>query len=205
MGKRPAADDRDYWRRGAGTGSVSRAGLRRGWDKTSSSRPRPCATTTVAGHAAVGVRLRHEHTPGDADEGDRGAGRLRPDALHVRAVLATASDGITIPISLVYRKGVRRDGSAPLLLYGYGSYGVFGFHRLLVEPAAAARPRRRLRHRPHSRRRRDGRAVARRRADDEQDATRSPTSSPAAEYLIAEQVHVAATGWSSRAAAPVGC
>ena len=39
-------------------------------------------------------------------------------------VFATATDGVKIPISLVYRKGVMRDGSAPMLLYGYGSYGV---------------------------------------------------------------------------------
>jgi oligopeptidase B len=38
-------------------------------------------------------------------------------------VLATASDGTKIPISVVFRTGARRDGSAPLLLYGYGSYG----------------------------------------------------------------------------------
>lgn len=38
-------------------------------------------------------------------------------------VFATASDGTKIPMSMVYRKGVRMDGSAPLLLYGYGSYG----------------------------------------------------------------------------------
>ncbi len=37
---------------------------------------------------------------------------------------ATASDGTRIPISIVYRRGVKRDGSAPMLLYGYGSYGV---------------------------------------------------------------------------------
>jgi oligopeptidase B len=36
---------------------------------------------------------------------------------------ATASDGTRIPISMVYRKGLKRDGSAPMLLYGYGSYG----------------------------------------------------------------------------------
>ena len=36
---------------------------------------------------------------------------------------ATAADGTRIPISLVYRRGVRRDGSAPLLLEAYGSYG----------------------------------------------------------------------------------
>jgi oligopeptidase B len=36
---------------------------------------------------------------------------------------ATASDGAKIPISVVYKKDTPRDGSAPLLLYGYGSYG----------------------------------------------------------------------------------
>jgi oligopeptidase B len=39
-------------------------------------------------------------------------------------VFATAADGVKIPISLVSRNGVPRDGSAPLLLYGYGSYGI---------------------------------------------------------------------------------
>ena len=38
-------------------------------------------------------------------------------------VFATASDGTKIPMSMVYRRGVKLDGSAPLLLYGYGSYG----------------------------------------------------------------------------------
>jgi len=36
---------------------------------------------------------------------------------------ATAKDGTKIPISIVYKKGLKKDGSAPLLLYGYGSYG----------------------------------------------------------------------------------
>jgi oligopeptidase B len=38
-------------------------------------------------------------------------------------VWATANDGVNVPISLVSRKGVSRDGKAPLLLNGYGSYG----------------------------------------------------------------------------------
>ncbi|MHA1481638.1 MAG: S9 family peptidase, partial [Candidatus Thorarchaeota archaeon] len=37
---------------------------------------------------------------------------------------ATAIDGTKIPISLAYKKGVTLDGSNPLLLYGYGSYGI---------------------------------------------------------------------------------
>lgn len=36
---------------------------------------------------------------------------------------ATAKDGTKIPISLVYKKGLSKNGKNPLLLYGYGSYG----------------------------------------------------------------------------------
>jgi oligopeptidase B len=39
-------------------------------------------------------------------------------------LFATAADGTRIPLSMVYRKGTKIDGSAPLLLYGYGSYGI---------------------------------------------------------------------------------
>jgi len=34
-----------------------------------------------------------------------------------------APDGVTIPLSIVYKKGTKRNGSNPLLLYGYGAYG----------------------------------------------------------------------------------
>ena len=37
---------------------------------------------------------------------------------------APARDGEKIPVALVYRKGQRKDGTAPLLQYGYGSYGL---------------------------------------------------------------------------------
>jgi oligopeptidase B len=39
-------------------------------------------------------------------------------------VWATARDGTKIPVSLVYRKGFKRDGTAAMLQYGYGSYGI---------------------------------------------------------------------------------
>ena len=38
-------------------------------------------------------------------------------------VWATATDGTKVPISIVYRKGIQKDGNNPLLLYAYGSYG----------------------------------------------------------------------------------
>lgn len=38
-------------------------------------------------------------------------------------VWATAHDGTKVPISIVYRKGIKKDGNNPFLLYAYGSYG----------------------------------------------------------------------------------
>jgi len=38
-------------------------------------------------------------------------------------IWATAADGTKIPVSIVYKKGIKKDGSNPLLQYGYGSYG----------------------------------------------------------------------------------
>jgi oligopeptidase B len=37
---------------------------------------------------------------------------------------ATARDGVKIPISIVYKKGFKKDGQSPLLEYAYGSYGL---------------------------------------------------------------------------------
>jgi oligopeptidase B len=41
-----------------------------------------------------------------------------------RRLFAPAEDGELVPVSLLYRKDVALDGSAPLLLYGYGAYGI---------------------------------------------------------------------------------
>ncbi|HET7112639.1 MAG TPA: S9 family peptidase, partial [Pyrinomonadaceae bacterium] len=57
--------------------------------------------------------LKQQEVPGGFDKANYKSER----------VFATASDGTKVPISIVYRKGVKLDGSAPLLLYGYGSYG----------------------------------------------------------------------------------
>ena len=45
-----------------------------------------------------------------------------PDRYHTERVWAEAPDGTRVPISLVARHDVRRDGTAPGLLYGYGAY-----------------------------------------------------------------------------------
>jgi oligopeptidase B len=48
----------------------------------------------------------------------------RPQDYEQHREWAVASDGTRVPISLVCRKGTPRDGSAPCLLYGYGSYEI---------------------------------------------------------------------------------
>ena len=50
-------------------------------------------------------------------------GGYDPSQYATERTWATASDGTRVPISLVYRKPLQRDGSRPLLLYSYGSYG----------------------------------------------------------------------------------
>jgi len=57
--------------------------------------------------------LKQEEVLGGFDPADYAAERL----------FAPARDGVQVPISLVYRKGFSRDGTHPLLLGGYGSYG----------------------------------------------------------------------------------
>jgi len=42
---------------------------------------------------------------------------------HEERILATAEDGTKIPISLIHKKGLKKDGSNPCNLYAYGSYG----------------------------------------------------------------------------------
>jgi oligopeptidase B len=50
-------------------------------------------------------------------------GGYNPDEYYAERLFATAGDGTRVPISLVYKKGLQKDGKNPTLLYGYGSYG----------------------------------------------------------------------------------
>jgi len=51
-------------------------------------------------------------------------GGYDPSEYESERIQAPAVDGELVPISLVYKKGIVRDGSNPLLLYAYGSYGL---------------------------------------------------------------------------------
>ncbi len=50
-------------------------------------------------------------------------GTFRSEDYVSERIWAPARDGARVPVSIVYRKGTALDGTAPLLLYGYGSYG----------------------------------------------------------------------------------
>lgn len=57
--------------------------------------------------------LKQQEVVGDFDK----------DNYHSERLMIDARDGTKVPISLVYKKGFEQNGKAPLLLYGYGSYG----------------------------------------------------------------------------------
>jgi len=50
-------------------------------------------------------------------------GDFHPDDYQSERHMITARDGTKVPLSLVYKKNYVKDGTQPLLLYGYGSYG----------------------------------------------------------------------------------
>jgi oligopeptidase B len=53
-------------------------------------------------------------------------GGYDPSRYEAKRLWAVARDGTKVPMSIVHKKGVALDGKAPLLLYGYGSYGASG-------------------------------------------------------------------------------
>jgi len=48
---------------------------------------------------------------------------FNPDDYVVERLWADAADGVKVPMAIVYKKGLKKDGSNPALLYSYGSYG----------------------------------------------------------------------------------
>lgn len=50
-------------------------------------------------------------------------GEFNPGDYTSERIFAEARDGTLVPISIVYKKGFKKDGNGPVLLYGYGSYG----------------------------------------------------------------------------------
>ncbi|WP_460079047.1 S9 family peptidase [Roseibium sp. LAB1] len=81
---------------------------------TYSSMTTPSQTFDYNVETRERVLRKEQEVPSGHDAGDYVTRRL----------MAPAADGETVPVSVLYRKDTRLDGSAPLLLYGYGSYGI---------------------------------------------------------------------------------
>jgi oligopeptidase B len=77
------------------------------------SMARPAETFDYDMASGERVLLKRQEVPSGHDPAD----------YRVRRIFATAKDGATVPISLLHRADTALDGSAPCLLYGYGSYG----------------------------------------------------------------------------------
>ncbi len=50
-------------------------------------------------------------------------GNFKPENYETKRFFVEARDGVKVPVTVVYRKGMEKNGNNPLLLYGYGSYG----------------------------------------------------------------------------------
>jgi len=60
------------------------------------------------------VKLKEQEIPGG----------FNADDYTVERIWATAADGVKVPMSVVYKKSLKKDGTNPALLYSYGSYGI---------------------------------------------------------------------------------
>jgi prolyl oligopeptidase len=69
-----------------------------------------------------------------ADTGITPALKVDVGAYEAKRFFATAKDGVKIPYTLIYRKGLKLDGSAPAWISAYGSYGITAY-----SPTFAAR------------------------------------------------------------------
>ena len=123
----PGAGPRAAPSRGDHLVALSRAGLHRPPAREPRVRHRPAPLHLhLDGDAGVGRGLRHGGAHLDGAEADRGARRLRPRALpHRSGCSPRRRTGRAVPISLVYQLPLERPGGPrPLLLNGYGAYGI---------------------------------------------------------------------------------
>lgn len=92
-----------------GTPEYNSATLR--YRYTSLNRPNTVYDYDIAKDQSI--KLKEQEIPGGFNAGDYTVERL----------WATAQDGVKVPMSVVYKKSLKKDGSNPALLYSYGSYG----------------------------------------------------------------------------------
>ena len=96
------------------------------WDRMPNST-RTCLALSLhfARYSTLRVRLRHADAPAGTQEAAGSAGRIRSGPISIRArVRQGARTAPKCRFRSCTKKAFERNGSAPLLLYGYGSYGI---------------------------------------------------------------------------------
>ncbi len=115
-----------------------RAGLRDGARRQSAS-----PTPTRLRYTYNSLTTPHDHLRSRLRTGERTLLKRSPcrgydpSQYVTERVWATARDGTKVPVSLVYKKGFKRDGTAAMLQYGYGSYGASTDPRIRRRPSCA--------------------------------------------------------------------
>jgi oligopeptidase B len=103
-------DDPVYLARGTGTPEFSSTSYRLSYE----SPVTPPTVLDVDMGSGARTVLKRQEVVGGHD----------PSRFETRRLWVTARDGVKVPLWAAYKKGVKFDGSAPLLLYSYGSYGI---------------------------------------------------------------------------------
>jgi len=86
----------------------------------------PDIWVSLTGWTLDGKRYRYDPAAGSFTEEQLSKQADYPEYadLVVEELMVPSHDGVEVPLSLIYKKGTRMDGSNPLMIYGYGSYGI---------------------------------------------------------------------------------
>ena len=79
---------------------------------------------TFSSFAAPPTIYRYDMRSGRSTLFRRAEVKFRPEDYEVRQVFYRSKDGTRVPMFLAHKKGLRRDGAAPTLLYGYGGFNI---------------------------------------------------------------------------------
>lgn len=81
---------------------------------------------SLTGWTLDGRRYRYQADDGsfEVEQLSKTAEYPEYDDMIVEELMVPSHDGVEVPLSLIYKKGLVKDGTTPLMIYGYGSYGI---------------------------------------------------------------------------------
>jgi prolyl oligopeptidase len=81
---------------------------------------------SLTGWTLDGTRYRYHQEDGSftVEQLSKRAEYPEFDDLVVEELMVPSHDGVEVPLSLIHKKGLKMDGKAPLMIFGYGAYGI---------------------------------------------------------------------------------